>query len=87
MERPDDLVLFSTFDDAVHAHIIKGVLETNGIDAVVNNELTSSVFALQGIRFTQVRLMVRRCDLELAHKIILENEQNTTLDSNEKSNE
>ena len=37
MNKPDDLVLFEVYDDAVSAYIAKGVLETNGIQAMVTN--------------------------------------------------
>ena len=73
MNKPDDLVLFEVYDDAVSAYIAKGVLETNGIQAMVTNELMSGVLPLTMLSVGQVRLLVKRSDLETAHKIIEDN--------------
>lgn len=79
MKKPDDLVTFAVFEDAVSAYIIKGVLDTNGIESAVADELMSVILPLN-MSVNRVRLLVRRCDLEAARRIVAENRSGETED-------
>ena len=67
--KDSDIVLLKEFGDIAEAYIAKGVLETNGVPCIVDNEILSSVYPLSVSPFA-IRLMVRRCDIELAHDIL-----------------
>ena len=68
--KPDDLVAVAKFHDHVKAHIAKGVLETNGIEAVIFGEpLQGTVAAAAALM--PMTVMVRRSDLETATKLLL----------------
>lgn len=68
MDDKDKLVELEVFPDAVSAYIMKGVLETNGVDYVVGNECMSGIYP--GIPVGYVRLYVRQCDLDEARRIV-----------------
>ena len=83
MKKPDDLVTFAVFEDAVSAYIIKGVLDTNGIESAGADQMMSVILPLN-MSVNRVRLLVRRCDLEAARRIVAENRsEDTELDKNE----
>lgn len=67
--KDSDIVLLKEFGDIAEAYIVKGVLETNGVLCIVDNEILSSVYPLPVSPFA-IRLMVRRCDIELARDIL-----------------
>lgn len=62
----DKLVLLASFFNAVDAHIVKGMLESEAIESFIFDERASSVTPLVG----GVRLMVWQSDLERAKEII-----------------
>ncbi|MEF9923741.1 MAG: DUF2007 domain-containing protein [Muribaculaceae bacterium] len=71
MKKDDDLVVFQEFYSSVEANIVKGVLETNGVQCIITNEVMStSVFTLPDTSMGAMRLLVFQKDLELAHKIM-----------------
>lgn len=72
MENNDEdrLVVAATFPDDVSAHIALGVLRTNGVECVLNNELMSDVFALPTAQFGGIRLLVHACDLKQALSLL-----------------
>lgn len=70
MEKPDDLVLFDEYPDAVSAHIAKGVLSTNGIECMITNENMSGILPLSDLPVGRTRLLVFRKDLDTARKIM-----------------
>lgn len=66
-ENKDDIVLFKEYARDAEAYMDKGVLETNGVPCVLDNEIMSNIYPMT---FAPVRLMVRRADLPLARKIM-----------------
>ncbi|MBQ9073534.1 MAG: DUF2007 domain-containing protein, partial [Muribaculaceae bacterium] len=50
--------------------IAKGVLETNGIPCVINNEIMSSVYPITVTTLGAIRLMVFERDLETARELL-----------------
>ncbi len=70
MNNPEELVTFGTYPDAVSAYIVKGVLNTNGIECVITNERMSGIFPLPDLPIGQVNILVFKKDLELANKIM-----------------
>ena len=67
----DSLVAVATYNDSVKAHIIKGVLETNGIEAVIFGEgLQLTIGA--GAHIFPVSVMVKNSDKVAAEKLINE---------------
>lgn len=68
--KDSDIILLQEFYDLAQAHIAKGVLATNGIVAIVDNEIMSSVYPITISPLGAIRLMVRKCDLDAARKIL-----------------
>ncbi|MEQ1869282.1 MAG: ribonuclease III [Vicinamibacterales bacterium] len=66
---PDLVVIFRSQSD-VEASIVRGLLEANGIIAVVSSRLTHSVFPVNVNELGEVRLSVRSEDAEDAVSII-----------------
>jgi len=66
--NPDDLVEFDSYTNIADAYMTKGILETNGVQCVVNGQLMSTLYF--GVPGLDSRLYVRRKDLEMARKII-----------------
>ncbi len=75
--NPDDLVEFSSFQNVADAYIAKGILETNGVQCVVNGQLMSTLY--YGVPGLDARLYVRQKDLALARRII-DSDHNTADD-------
>jgi hypothetical protein len=69
----DKTVVLTTCKNAMHAHILQGALENEGIPSMLQNELSASV-ALQGMIDYGVQILVFEKDLDKA-KVILENDQ------------
>lgn len=74
-DKGDDLVEFDTYPNIADAYIAKGILETNGVQCVVNGQLMSTLYF--GVPGLDARLYVRRKDLDLARKIIDEQPRST----------
>jgi len=70
MEKDDDLILFGTYYSDVDAYIAKGVLETNGIPCIINNEIMSSVYPITVTSLGEIRLLIFRRDLDEARKLL-----------------
>ena len=68
-ENPNNLVVVAKFHDHVKAHIAKGVLETNGIEAIIFGELLQGTVTVAA-NLIPMSVMVRRCDLETATKLL-----------------
>ena len=68
-ENPNDLVVVTKFHDHVKAHIAKGVLETNGIEAIIFGEPLQGTVTVAA-NLIPMSVMVRRCDLETATKLL-----------------
>ncbi|MFZ5645154.1 MAG: DUF2007 domain-containing protein [Bacillota bacterium] len=64
----DRLTLLSTFLNPGEAHIAKGLLDNEGVESFVFDELSSTYTPL----LVRVRLMVRESDLDKAKKILSE---------------
>lgn len=70
MDESKELAIFGEYENAIEASMVKGVLETNGVPAMLTNEIMSTVLSLAPINYGMVRVMVFRGDLDLARKII-----------------
>lgn len=66
----DELVIFNSYVNDADAYIAKGVLETNGIPCIINNEIFSSVYPVTLSPWGSIKLLVFRRDLERAHEIM-----------------
>ncbi len=75
MDNEKELAVFGEYESAIEASMVKGVLETNGVPAMLTNEIMSTVLSLAPIHYGMVRVMVFRRDLDLARKI-MESEAN-----------
>ena len=64
------LVLLNEYYSDAEAYIAKGVLETNGIPCVINNEIMSSVYPITITSLGAIRLMVFERDLEAARALL-----------------
>ncbi|MFZ5647714.1 MAG: DUF2007 domain-containing protein [Bacillota bacterium] len=62
----DNLVLLGNFIDPNEAHIVKGLLESEGIPSFIFGELAAAFVPLPG----SIRLMVRESDLEKARNLL-----------------
>ncbi len=65
----DKLVILTTCENAMHAHILQGALKNVGIPSMLQNELSASV-ALQGFIGMGVQILVFEKDLERAKEIL-----------------
>lgn len=70
MDSPDDIILLETFASDADAYIAKGVLETNGIPCIINNEIMSSVYPVTLTPWGGIKLLIFRRDLELARRLL-----------------
>lgn len=70
MNDKDELVVLGEYENTVEASMVKGVLETNGVPAMLTNEIMSNVLSLAPINYGMVRVMVFEHDLELAKQIL-----------------
>ena len=66
----DELAVLSEYENAIEASMVKGVLETNGVPAMLTNEIMSTVLSLAPINYGMVRVLVFRRHLDLARKIL-----------------
>ena len=68
--KDSDLVVFGTYYSDADAYIAKGVLETNGVPCIINNEIMSTVYPITVTSLGEIKLVVFRRDLELARRIM-----------------
>lgn len=73
MDKSSTLVVLDSFNSDVEAHIAQGVLESNGVKCIINNEIMSSIYPLTLTSIGGIKLLVRREDLELAKEILNSN--------------
>lgn len=66
-----DIVLAAEYNDEVSANIARGMLEANGIPAIVEESNMVRLYLGAQI-WNPVRLMVRQCDLDYALKLLKE---------------
>ncbi len=66
-----DIVLAAEYNDEVSANIARGMLEANGIPAIVEGSNMVRLYLGAQI-WNPVRLMVRQCDLDYALKLLKE---------------
>lgn len=62
----EELILLAAFFNAIEAHMAKGMLESEDIEACIFDERAVAYTPLM----TGIRLMVRAADLERAKKIL-----------------
>lgn len=77
MDSPDDIILLQTFISDADAYIAKGVLETNGIPCIINNEIISNVYPVTLTPWGGIKLLIFRRDLELARQLLGSDEDQT----------
>ena len=70
MKDKEDLVVLGEYENTIEASMVKDVLETNGIQAMLTNEIMSNVLSLAPINYGMVRVLVFRSDIEQARKIL-----------------
>ena len=70
MKDKEDLVVLGEYENTIEASMVKGVLETNGIQAMLTNEIMSNVLSLAPINYGMVRVLGFRSDIEQARKIL-----------------
>ena len=67
----DDLVAVAKYTDPVKAHIAKGLLETNGIEAVIFGDGLQQTIG-SGAHIFPISVMVKNSDKDIAEKLINE---------------
>ena len=67
----DDLVAVAKYTDPVKAHIAKGLLETNGIEAVIFGDGLQQTIG-SGAHIFPISVMVQNSDKDIAEKLINE---------------
>ena len=65
----DKFVTLRTFFDATEAHIIKGLLESEGIEVYLLDE-HSAAYVYTPIAVGGMRLVVRQSDIEMAEEVL-----------------
>lgn len=68
-DSPSPVVL-QVFSSDVDANIALGVLRTNGIPCMLENEINASVFAVPTSSYCGIKLLVNPSDVEEAKKIL-----------------
>ncbi len=63
----DNIVVAATFDTDTQAHLVIGVLEANGINAMIDNEIVTTLLPFLPPGY---RVLVNKADLERASQII-----------------
>lgn len=69
-EQNSELVLLKEYYSDAEAYIDKGVLETNGIPCIINNEIMSSVYPITITTLGAIRLLVFERDLDTARELL-----------------
>lgn len=67
------LVTLNVYNSDAEAYIAKGLLESNGIRCIIDNEIMSSIYPIPFSTIGQVRLMVLQRDENLAREILANN--------------
>lgn len=66
----DRLIVFDTYTSDADAYIAKGVLETNGVPCIINNEIFSSVYPVTLEPWGAIKLLIFSRDLDKAREIM-----------------
>lgn len=69
-DNDDRLVVFNSYVNDADAYIAKGVLETNGVPCIINNEIFSSVYPVGLPPWGSIKLLIFRRDMEKAIRIM-----------------
>lgn len=69
-DNDDRLVVFNSYVNDADAYIAKGVLETNGVPCIINNEIFSSVYPVGLAPWGSIKLLIFRRDVEKAIQIM-----------------
>ncbi len=69
-DNDDRLVVFNSYVNDADAYIAKGVLETNGVPCIINNEIFSSVYPVGLAPWGSIKLLIFRRDMEKAIRIM-----------------
>lgn len=80
MGKGTKLIVIREFSNDIEAHIAKGVLESNGIACILNNEIMSSVYPLTLSSIGYIKLLVRQEDVAQAN-MVLDNSEKINQDS------
>lgn len=72
--KEDRLIVLREYGSDVEAHIAMGVLQNNGVECVLNNEIMSSVYPLTMTSFGSIKLLVRSSDADIAEQILANTE-------------
>lgn len=67
------LVTLNVYNSDAEAYIAKGLLESNGIKCIVDNEIMSSIYPIPFSTIGQVRLMVLQRDENIARELLANN--------------
>ena len=70
MKDNEELVTLGEYENTIEASMVKGVLETNGVQAMLTNEIMSNVLSLAPIKYGMVKVLVFKSDLPLAQEIL-----------------
>ena len=70
MKDQPSLIILREFDNVVEAHIARGVLESNGVVCILNNEAISSIYPSLPNSLGSIQLLVREEDVEQAEAIL-----------------
>lgn len=65
-------VVLRVFSSDADAHIALGMLRTNGINCVLENEINASVFAVPTASYCGIKLLVNSSDIEEATRLLEE---------------
>lgn len=68
----ENWVIIREYATGFEAHVAKGVLESNGVICVINNEIMSSVYPMAFSSLGFVKLLVRQEDETLANEMLAE---------------
>lgn len=69
-DNDDRLVVFNSYVNDADAYIAKGVLQTNGVPCIINNEIFSSVYPVGLAPWGSIKLLIFRRDMEKAIQIM-----------------
>ena len=70
----DRFVTIAAFDSPVEAHIVRGLLDEDGVRAMLGGENATAVFA--GLSLAEITLQVHESDLDRAEALLDEYENN-----------
>lgn len=68
--NPDKLVPAKIFNNSAEANIAMGMLRTNGIPCILDNEIAFTTFGIQLAPNNGIRLMVHQADLSAALSLL-----------------